>query len=96
MKAENPDYWRGKNYAFFCHKTCEAFPCHEGLDPERFNCLFCYCPLYALGEKCKGNYSYTERGIKSCGNCVIPHDPENYGYIIGRFEEIAKLAEKTL
>ena len=36
----------------FGHKKCEYFPCHKGADPEDFNCLFCYCPLYALGDKC--------------------------------------------
>ena len=38
-----------QNYSYFAHKECEYFPCHKGADPENFNCLFCYCPLYALG-----------------------------------------------
>jgi Zn-finger protein len=21
-------------------------PCHAGADPDTFNCLFCFCPLY--------------------------------------------------
>ena len=45
-------YWEGKKYAFFQHKECEFFPCHPTNDPDSFNCLFCYCPLYALGDKC--------------------------------------------
>ena len=45
-------YWEDKEYAYFSHKKCEYFPCHKGADPEDFNCLFCYCPLYALGDKC--------------------------------------------
>ena len=49
-------YWEGKEYSYFSHKKCEYFPCHKGVDPENFNCLFCYCPLYALGDKCGGNY----------------------------------------
>ena len=48
-QTEKP-YWEGKQYSFFCHKECEFFPCHETKDPENFNCLFCYCPLYALGK----------------------------------------------
>ena len=36
-------------YSFFQHTACEFFPCHETAHPEDFNCLFCYCPLYALG-----------------------------------------------
>ena len=40
--------WHDKHYAFFQNTACEYFPCHETKFPERFNCLFCYCPLYAL------------------------------------------------
>lgn len=82
----------GKNYTFFSHRECEFFPCHETNRPEEFNCLFCYCPLYVLGENCGGNYSYTDAGIKDCSACMIPHRRENYGKITGRFEELAKLA----
>ena len=39
-----------KHYSFFQNRECEYFPCHKGADPETFNCLFCYCPLYALEE----------------------------------------------
>ena len=45
------------NYAFFQNKDCEYFPCHKCADAENFNCLFCYCPLYALGDECGGNSS---------------------------------------
>ena len=79
------------SYKFFQNKTCEYFPCHGGADPERFNCLFCFCPLYALGEKCGGNFRYTEGGIKDCSACRVPHVPENYDKICGRFGEIAEL-----
>ena len=48
-------YWEGKHYSYFSNKECEYFPCHKGADPENFNCLFCYCPLYALGDKCGGD-----------------------------------------
>ena len=41
-------------YSFFQHTACEFFPCHETAHPEDFNCLFCYCPLYALGDRCGG------------------------------------------
>ena len=79
------------SYKFFQNKACEYFPCHQGADPERFNCLFCFCPLYALGEKCGGNFRYTENGIKDCSGCRVPHVPENYDKICGRFAEIAEL-----
>ena len=58
-------YWEGKEYSYFSHKKCEFFPCHKNADPDDFNCLFCYCPLYALGEKCGGNFRYTERELKT-------------------------------
>ena len=82
-------HWEGKHYSFFQNTECEYFPCHKGVDPGRFNCLFCYCPLYMLGPDCGGDHSYTEKGIKDCTGCVIPHIPENYGRITGKFAEIA-------
>ena len=70
-----------KHYKFFQNRACEMFPCHKGEgapDAENFNCLFCYCPLYALGKNCGGNFYYTEKGVKSCINCSFPHKKENY------------------
>ena len=58
---------------FFANTACEYFPCHEGIDPQDFNCLFCYCPLYMLGPDCGGNFTYTESGRKSCKGCPLPH-----------------------
>ncbi len=77
-------------YSFFSHRECEFFPCHEGADPENFNCLFCYCPLYALGRACGGNFRYTGSGIKDCTNCLIPHGRGSYATIAARFAEIAE------
>ncbi|MEG1559295.1 MAG: cysteine-rich small domain-containing protein [Clostridia bacterium] len=79
-------------YSFFSHKKCEYFPCHKTEDTENFNCLFCYCPLYALGDKCGGNFSYMENGIKDCSNCMLPHKRNSYSYIVSKFSEISKLA----
>ncbi len=59
---------------FFRIRTVNISPCHETKFPERFNCLFCYCPLYALGRDCGGNFRYTESGIKDCSGCMIPHE----------------------
>ncbi len=88
------DDWKDKHYAFYCNRECECFPCHPEVDPENFNCLFCYCPLYALGEKCGGNYRYTEKGIKDCSGCPFPHIRESYGIVMDRFQEVAKLAAR--
>ncbi len=84
----------GCNYSFFSNKACEYFPCHKTREPDGFNCLFCYCPLYALGEGCGGNFSYTESGIKDCKDCLFPHCRENYAYITGRFSELAEIAKR--
>ena len=85
--------WKDKHYACFTNRECEFFPCHAGADPEHFNCLFCYCPLYALGKKCGGNPQYFG-DIKDCSNCCVPHRPENYGYIIAKFQEIVEASKK--
>lgn len=69
-----------KNYKFFINKKCEFYPCHkiEG----KFNCLFCYCPLYHISE-CGGDFTI-EDNIKNCQNCTIPHEVENYDLIISK------------
>lgn len=84
----------GEHYKFFSHRECEFFPCHEGADPERFNCLFCYCPLYALGDRCGGQFRYTDDGIKDCTSCKFPHMPDSYPHIIARYSEIMEIAKK--
>ena len=83
-----------ENYKFFQNTKCEYFPCHKCSDPERFSCLFCYCPLYALGEKCGGNFSYTENGIKDCSACLRPHRKENYDSIMEQMGAVIELAKK--
>ena len=83
-----------QNYKFFNHEECEYFPCHKTNDPDNFNCLFCYCPLYALKDKCGGNFRYTDKGIKDCTNCTLPHRRDNYDYIIGKFKDIIKKKKK--
>ena len=84
-----------KRYAFFQHRDCEFFPCHEGVEAEDFNCLFCYCPLYCLGETCGGDFVYLPNGVKSCENCAFPHLRENYAAVLRRFPELKKLAGRT-
>ena len=81
-------------YSFFQHTQCEFFPCHPTEKPEDFNCLFCYCPLYALGERCSGNFTYTDSGVKDCSRCLIPHGRGSYSYIASRFREVAELARR--
>jgi Zn-finger protein len=78
-----------KKYDYFSHKECEFFPCHKGANPENFNCLFCYCPLY-LVKDCGGAYTFTKEGIKDCSNCLFPHRRENYGAVIQKLMKEVK------
>ena len=82
------------NYDFFQNSACEYFPCHPCKDTENFSCLFCYCPLYALGDQCGGNFSYTKEGIKDCSSCLIPHRRENYDRIMEKMKAIIELAKR--
>lgn len=82
------------NYDFFQNSACEYFPCHKCADAENFSCLFCYCPLYALGDKCGGNFAYTKEGIKDCSACLIPHRRENYDRIMEKMKAVIELAKK--
>ena len=82
------------NYDFFQNRECEYFPCHSGADPERFSCLFCYCPLYCLGDQCGGSFTYTENCVKDCSNCLKPHIRENYGKICEKMLDVIELAKR--
>lgn len=82
------------SYRYFQNKECEYFPCHGGADPENFNCLFCYCPLYALGDQCGGAFTYTEQGIKDCSKCLKPHRPESYDAIMEKMSQLLSLVKK--
>ena len=81
------------DHSFFQNRACKYFPCHKG-SAEDFNCLFCYCPLYALGENCGGNFRYTEDGTKDCSDCLVPHKRKNYQYIMNKFKDILEVARK--
>ena len=83
-----------ENYKFFQNTKCEYFPCHKCSDQENFNCLFCYCPLYALGENCGGNFSYTEQGIKDCSGCLRPHRKDAFDSIMQKMGDVMDLAKK--
>ena len=82
------------NYDFFQNTACEYFPCHKCIDSDNFSCLFCYCPLYALGNQCGGNFTYTKEGIKDCSGCLIPHRRENYQRIMEKMSAVIELAKK--
>ena len=83
-----------ENYKFFQNTKCEYFPCHKTAKPEDFNCLFCYCPLYALGKKCGGNCEYTDTGIKDCSACMVPHGKNGYDKIMAKMPQLMALAKE--
>ena len=83
------------SYRFFQNKSCQYFPCHKVEDDSNFNCLFCYCPLYALGDRCGGSCRYTENGIKDCSGCLLPHSPKGYDYINSKFMDLAELVKEN-
>jgi len=82
------------NYDFFQNKACEYFPCHQGMAEDKFSCLFCYCPLYALGDRCGGSFQYTANGIKDCSGCLVPHRRENYGKVMEKLALVIEMAKK--
>lgn len=79
---------------FIQNRDCEYFPCHPGADPATFSCLFCYCPLYVLGDRCGGSFSYTREGIKDCTGCLRPHCRENYAGICQQLAEVIDMVKK--
>ncbi|MGL5055601.1 MAG: cysteine-rich small domain-containing protein [Fusobacteriaceae bacterium] len=84
------------NYKFFNNNTCEFFPCHETNKPEEFNCLFCYCPVYMLEEKCGGNFTYTPHGIKDCSKCMLPHTKDHgYAHIQTKMLEVIEIVQES-
>lgn len=81
------------NYKYFQNNKCEYFPCHKTNDIENFNCLFCFCPLYALKDKCGGNFKYAA-DIKDCSDCVLPHGKNGYEFIMSKIGDITELGKK--
>ena len=90
----NKDHKETTNFKFVCNRDCEYFPCHGTNNPDEFNCLFCFCPLYALGDQCGGNFTYTEEGIKDCSDCMIPHSKNAYEHVISKTKLLAEMARK--
>jgi len=66
------------------YNKCPYFPCHN---LNNMLCQMCYCPLYNYND-CEGNFIIFENGIKDCSNCILPHTPAGYEYIIKRLQKI--------
>lgn len=73
------------SHQYFKNKNCKYFPCHQGMQGEEFNCLFCFCPMNPYKD-CLGTPDYIQRSngtrIKDCSKCTFPHEPENYRKIM--------------
>lgn len=82
------------NCKYYKNIECEYFPCHENAG-EDFNCMFCFCPLYPLGDKCGGNFEYIDDKIKNCSNCLIPHSKDGYEYISKKLREVSEIAKNN-
>ncbi|MDI9506004.1 MAG: cysteine-rich small domain-containing protein [Bacillota bacterium] len=83
------------SYAHFSNNACQFFPCHSDADADSFNCLFCYCPLYMLGEACGGSFTYNEKGVKDCSDCLLPHSEGGYEHITSRFQKIIETMKRN-
>lgn len=83
-----------ENYKFVQNTKCEYFPCHKVKNESEFNCLFCFCPLYMLGDKCGGNFSYTENGIKNCSECTLPHSKNGYDHVMSKMGLVMEKGRK--
>ena len=82
------------DYSYFENRDCEYFPCHKGAG-EYFNCMFCYCPLYALGDGCGGNFTFTDKGVKDCSNCLVPHGKNGAEYVAKMVRGVSEIAAKN-
>lgn len=72
------------SYKFFQNHSCEYYPCHM-IEPSKFNCFGCYCPLYTFNS-CGGNFKMINGDIKDCSDCIIPHT--NPDYVIDKLKEL--------
>ncbi|MCW3806818.1 cysteine-rich small domain-containing protein [Plebeiibacterium marinum] len=82
-----------ENYKFVQNRKCEFFPCHKIKNEDDFNCLFCFCPLYMLKDKCGGNFKYTN-GKKDCSDCKIPHSKGAYEHVMSKMDLVMEIGSK--
>lgn len=79
---------------YFNNRACQYYPCHQVENEEEFNCLFCYCPLYALGDQCGGDFRYTDRGIKDCTACTLPHSEGGYEHVMAHIKGVVEMGRE--
>lgn len=82
-----------EHYKFNQNRKCEFFPCHKVENEDEFNCLFCYCPLYMLKDKCGGNFRYT-KGVKDCSQCTITHSKNGFEHVMSKMKIVGKIGSE--
>lgn len=82
-----------EHYKFTQNTRCEYFPCHKTENKDDFNCLFCYCPLYMLKNKCGGNFKYTN-GVKDCSDCTKTHTPGAFEHVMSKMKDVIKIGSE--
>lgn len=82
-----------ENYKFTQNTKCEFFPCHKVKNEAEFNCLFCFCPLYMLKEKCGGNFKYTH-DVKDCSDCTLPHSTKGYDHVMSKMRMVSTIGSE--
>ena len=48
-----------------------------------------------ISTACSVIVPYNEKGFKDCTNCQLPHKRKNYGYVTGKYQELADLMKKV-
>ena len=56
--------------------------------------LLWYDLVVIEGDKCGGNFKFTDKGFKDCTDCQLPHKRKNYGYVTGKYAELVELMKK--
>jgi len=46
-----------------------------------------------LKDKCGGNFVYNNN-IKDCSNCIIPHSPGGYEYIMSKMDMVIRIGSE--
>jgi len=46
-----------------------------------------------LKDKCGGNFVYSGN-IKDCSNCIIPHSPGGYEYIMSKMDMVIRIGSE--
>lgn len=48
-----------------------------------------------LKDQCGGNFKHSN-GVKDCSDCMVPHGPKAYEYVMSKMKEIVKIgSERT-